>query len=85
MGVHHVRVVRVDHGSLKRPIKKIPGIPHEILIQRIWLPDKNRHGFSTASSNPSTPLPSRDNGSGITDKDARIQTPNIDPHLEGAR
>jgi hypothetical protein len=84
MGIHHLRIVWVDNRCLKGATEKILGIPHEILIQRIGLADENDHRLAIAAAHSAAALPGVDNGTGITHKDAGIETADINAHLQGA-
>jgi hypothetical protein len=80
-----VGVGGIDEGVLVGPAKKVPRMPHEILVQRVVLGDEQRQGLARATACPAGLLPEAGNGARIAHEERGVQVADVDAQFQGRR
>ena len=85
MRSHHVRVARVDHGVLGRPVEQLLVMLREVLVERVVLRHEDGERLGLATPRSARLLPHRRSGPGIARQHGGVERADVHPELERAR
>ncbi len=76
-------VPRVDHRRLGIAGEEIARVAHEVLIQGVGQGNEDDQRLLAGPPDAAAPLPGAGDAAGIADQKTRIQSPDVDPQLQG--
>ncbi len=77
-------IVRIEHGRLRGPGKKLVRIAHKILVKCILAAYEHHHGFLSLAPHAPAALHGGHNAARIPHQDADIQVSYVNAKLKGA-
>jgi hypothetical protein len=78
------RVPGIEYRPFELPAEEQLGMMDDVLVEGVRHRDEHDRAVASPPSDPSDPLPGRDQGTGVSDKDAEIEAPDVDAQLERA-
>ncbi len=75
----------IGHGQLEAAAQEFSRVLNDVLVERIRVRNQDDRRFLAPPADPAPPLPGRHHGPGVPDENAKVEAPDVDAQLQGAR